>query len=92
MITRFLALYICAVLGLAFLAYSVISLVPGPGVERARLITQAVFAVAAVAFGVLGMSAGRLPSRHWLNHSLLVRGVLLVVATVGSFFVLALIG
>ena len=92
MTTRFLALYTGAVLGLAFLAYSVISLVPGPGVERARLITQAVLAVAAVAFGVLGMSVGRLSSRHWLNRSLLLRGVLLVVATVGSFFVLALIG
>jgi hypothetical protein len=92
MTTRFLALYIGAVLVLAFLAYSVISLVPGPGVERARLITQAILVACAVSFGVFGMIAGRLPSQHWLNRSVMLRGALMMIAAAGTLFVLVIVG
>ena len=89
MTTRSLALGISSLLGLLSLASAMVTVVPS--LEFVRLIVLVSFAVGFLTFGVLGFVVGSLSSQHWLNRSLLVKGVLLAILGACSYLLASII-
>lgn len=56
------------------------------------LILQAILAVLALVFAVIGVVLQWLPRHHWLNRSIGVRSVLVITAVSGSLFLMAVVG
>lgn len=85
--SRSLALYTCAILSALAALMSLVTIAPGH--EHDFAVVQASFLGAAVAFGLIAMKLGRLPSEHRANRSNAVRGLLRGAAGVATWLAVA---
>ena len=86
MTARLLAWYTCGVLSLASLLHLFATV--APGAEAKLAIFQAVLGGAAFGFAVIAVVLSRLPTEHWCNRSLVVRGLLSVAAVSSSLLMI----